>query len=124
MTTEEKNQILNLNRSGMTCRQISTALNIHHSTISNFLENNKKIETFGHCQTCGLEIEIPIKKRGGITPRFCSDQCRFDWHKKYTAMKTVKRICEFCGKEFTVVSYRKNKFCSRDCANKSQHEHR
>ena len=119
MTTEEKNQILNLNRSGMTFRQISTALNIHHSTISNFLENNKKIETFGHCQTCGLEIEIPIKKRGGITPRFCSDQCRANYWTEHQAQivrkSAVVSICAACGTHFSDYAKRARKYCCHDC---------
>ena len=33
--------------------------------------------------------------------------------------KMVSRVCEFCRKEFTSVSFRNNRFCSRSCANKS-----
>lgn len=119
MTIDKKNKILELNRVGKSTRQIAEIIGIHFSTIADLIKSNKDIQAYAYCRMCGKEIKIPNKKHGGVTRAFCDDKCRYKWHKRFGPKKMVSRVCEFCRKEFTSVSFRNNKFCSRSCANKS-----
>ena len=78
------------------------------------------------CYNCGKSIyRFPSRIKKG-KKYFCSWNCRFEAQKSYQRIlskhlyKRVKKICQFCGKEFIVANYRKNiaKFCSRRCKSK------
>ena len=61
---------------------------------------------------CGKRF--PYKKHG----IFCSDKCKAK-HRRMIGADNVKRICEWCGKEFEVSRFRKDgkgRFCCRQCA--------
>jgi very-short-patch-repair endonuclease/endogenous inhibitor of DNA gyrase (YacG/DUF329 family) len=86
------------------------------------------------CLNCGKELEVPRYKE---ERKFCSRECyrmyvRSEEYRKKRSeilknlrsvsnfegsqVKQVKKICQFCGKEFMVSQYEKNrKFCSVKC---------
>lgn len=66
------------------------------------------------CEFCG-KIFVKNKSDKLPTPRFCSNNCKHSFSRK----SFVVKICEFCGKEFSVknfYSYRKT--CSKSCGGK------
>ena len=71
------------------------------------------------CKNCGREIENPTGRR-----TFCSDQCRQQWwYSNRSAHPTdhlFTKVCEYCGKEYTVYGTNNRKYCSPDCAAKAR----
>ena len=63
------------------------------------------------CAFCGKEFETPFPSRA----KYCNFNCR---SKHYYAQKRnfEERICEECGKPFTVNKWEKRIFCSRACS--------
>jgi len=61
---------------------------------------------FSLCKICGEEI-----KGKNQYHKYCSDQCL------EMARHNPKRYCPICGKEIEIID---NKFCSRNCAERSQ----
>lgn len=72
-------------------------------------------ETTLICQNCGKEFQAynVCSNRN----KFCSNRCKSAWRRK-SGVDNVVRICEYCGKEFTVNKYSKSKFCSKSCGQK------
>lgn len=64
------------------------------------------------CKCCGKEYET-YKGRN----YFCSNACKSKWRRK-SGIDNEKRLCEVCGKEYTVNKYSKTRTCSRSCARK------
>lgn len=64
------------------------------------------------CEECGIEFNTYNNKS-----RFCSNKCKSAWRRK-SGLDDIEQICVGCGKVFKVNKYRKNKYCSIDCANK------
>ena len=119
MTTEEKNQILHLYREeGKGHRELSRIFNVNTSSID-FIISKKDVVRFDKCLNCGREIVIYRKK--GQPRKFCSCACKRSFYKKNSALRKGVFVCECCGKEFRQYKYLKRRFCSRQCANKSQH---
>ena len=85
------------------------------------------------CQTCGINISVDpcdVKYSKG---KFCSLRCRSKWRSEHQRGKKSplwkereKRICQTCGAEFPIESYRikygGGKFCSTACMGKWQSE--
>lgn len=82
------------------------------------LWENKKPEKY-ICTHCGKEFES-INSYGEMENRFCSNACRSAWRRKSGTDNEV-RVCEVCGKEFSINKYRKTSICSRHCAMVKRH---
>jgi very-short-patch-repair endonuclease/endogenous inhibitor of DNA gyrase (YacG/DUF329 family) len=86
------------------------------------------------CLNCGKEMEVPRYEEGR---QFCSRECyrmyvrseeyrkkrseilkNLRWDSKFEGkqIKQIRKICQFCGKEFIVPQYDEDrKFCSAEC---------
>jgi hypothetical protein len=71
------------------------------------------------CLFCGCEFESKSEKGS----KYCSNKCKsMDYRQKH--LVEVTKICEYCGKEFTVkcINGKTNtRFCSISCSSKSTH---
>lgn len=90
--------------------------------------NRKKVSV--KCSFCGKIFEVtPFRKRQ-TTHHFCSDDCYRSWKSERFSGdgnpnwhgRTVKMVCEFCGKEMERLEYqmKPHNFCSHECKNKYQ----
>ena len=114
MTTEKKNLILMMKRAGNSQRTMVTMTGLPKSTIQKFLAKNKDFIGYRVCPVYGEEF--PISQRMGRRV-YCSFKCyKKANNAEYTRVKTLKHVCECCGKEFMTYSCQKDKrFCSLDC---------
>ena len=117
MTIETKNQILKLKRQNASLREISRVLGVPLSSVDYFLKKNGDVVAYASCPNCGKEIAL--RKVRGRPSMFCSTECKFAYYKKHGSLKKREAVCEWCGKKFMTYRYRKIRFCSRECANKS-----
>lgn len=77
------------------------------------LPGRKKNGEIKQCVVCGTDIyEKPFEKRLGFH-RCCSRACKDKW----AARNSIKRPCEWCGKEITMSPFRSKiqRFCSKNC---------
>jgi hypothetical protein len=65
------------------------------------------------CLNCNSEFV------GRKTAKFCSNACKSAWRRR-TKTDDEVRNCALCGKEFTTNKYRKTKYCSKSCSNRSE----
>lgn len=67
------------------------------------------------CAYCEKPFEAYRKNQ-----RFCSDECRYEWHKEKNRKNPLLKIkiCEACGKEFPPAKLAggRQRFCSEDCS--------
>lgn len=67
------------------------------------------------CAYCEKPFEAYRKNQ-----RFCSDECRYEWHKEKNRKNPLLKIkiCEVCGKEFPPVKQAggRQRFCSEACS--------
>lgn len=67
------------------------------------------------CTYCEKPFEAYRKNQ-----RFCSDECRYEWHKEKNRKNPLLKIkiCEVCGKEFPPAKLAggRQRFCSEDCS--------
>lgn len=85
------------------------------------------------CDYCGKEIKKTRWELMRSKHHFCSRVCKYKWQSEKLSgsenpnwrNRTVKHICELCGKEFVIREYdiacgkRKGKYCSNRCAGKA-----
>ena len=62
------------------------------------------------CIECGKEFESH-----GKNSKYCCPACEQRYRRKH--INKIKKICEYCGKEFMSDKYDKARFCSSSCAN-------
>lgn len=123
MTTEQKNLILTLDREGKANKEIQKETGLSAGTISMFLKKcrEKKVDYFIQCLNCSKEVTIYKNRRERIDRLYCCKACRKEYYKRTGIEKSLKKICECCGKEFMTYPYRQARFCSKSCAKKSYH---
>ena len=108
MTTEEKNKILELRKSGKSIRQICEIVDRSNDTVHSLIASN--VDHFSKCQVCG--VEIAILKGPGRKRKYCSKECR---HSKQVD-KIDERVCLNCGKHFVTWKHKKKiRFCCQAC---------
>lgn len=81
-----------------------------------------------NCEICGKEFLVAKARRN--TARFCSFKCRGEAQSRgiwnFRPVMNVERICEVCGRKFTIHRSIENKrlrrFCSRSCYGKFRSE--
>jgi len=66
------------------------------------------------CDCCGEEFSAKGMHRRG---RFCSNKCK-SAYRRATGVDDETRQCEACGDDYRVNRYRKQRTCSRSCANR------
>lgn len=79
---------------------------------------NKKPQKYV-CDYCGKEYES-LNNYGEEGNRFCSNACKSAWRRK-SGIDNEIRVCEVCGREFSVNKYKKTSICSRHCAMVKRH---
>lgn len=78
----------------------------HYNRMKDKLYITKKYK----CKQCGKEFESTMTES-----KFCSNNCKSKWRREQ-GFDNEKRVCEHCGKEFTINKYSKTRTCSRKCA--------
>lgn len=101
--------------------QIAKLCKVHDSTILfNLKKNNIPIQkrppyfcnaNYNICLICGKRFKASHKNR-----KTCSRKCGAIRQSIFLTKKHIKKICQYCGKEFEVLpSQEKRKTCSREC---------
>jgi len=79
------------------------------------------------CYNCSKSIYRYFSRLKKGKKYFCSLNCRYKSQRIYQKelskhlYKRIKKVCQFCGKDFIVENYRRNtaQFCSKKCRGKS-----
>ena len=130
MTTDEKNKIISLRRSGMSMAEVADELGLSRNTVKSFCRRQGltgDAETMPAvtitdtpfektCQCCGKPMVVyPGRKE----KKFCSDKCRLRaWNSSLGKTRLdgmLEYSCPACGKVFYAYPNRKRKYCSHDC---------
>jgi len=107
MTTEEKNKILELRKSGKSIREICEIVDRSNDTVHSLVNSN--VDHFSKCPVCGFEIAV--LKGPGRKRVYCSDECR----RSKKNRKVEERVCLNCGKHFVTWKYKRIKYCCHSC---------
>ena len=119
MTASQQEQIKSLRAVGYSYRDISNALGIPAGTIKAYCSRMRKPHSVCstselQCKQCGVSIQnIPGKKKR----HFCSQKCYYLWWSENHGRKRTayQKTCAYCGTPFSVVSQKKQKYCSCAC---------
>lgn len=123
MTSEQKTQISDLRRSGLSYVKIGEIVGISKDTVKTYCRRNN-ISTETHavnpdviiCKNCGKPV---IQKNACRKMVFCSPSCRQDWWNAHPEMVHKKAVydyvCAGCGKAFTAYGNSHRKYCSHSC---------
>lgn len=124
MTTDERNKIVRMRKSGIGYATIAQELGLSKNTVKTFCRRNgltsvAVVETDleqHFCPQCGA----PVEQMPGRKPKkFCCDICRNRWWNAH--LGEVKRkamyeyVCPTCGKIFYAYGNRHRKYCSHEC---------
>lgn len=125
MTKAEMRRIHALQLQGLAYRRIAAELGLSVNTVKSYcqrhpvgtvLEKRAKSSPDNVCKHCGSELSMTPGKRRRL---FCSDDCRMAWWKKNRRQMQRKtyhtKLCQCCGREFSVYGKPSQKFCSRHC---------
>lgn len=124
MTTEERNKIVRMRKTGIGYATIAQELGLSKNTVKTFCRRNgltsaERAESGPEqhiCPQCGAYVE---QTPGRKAKKFCSDICRNKWWN--THLGEVKReamyeyACPTCGKTFYAYGNRHRKYCSHQC---------
>ena len=119
MTKKQMQQIDAGRASGQTYKEISESLGIPVSTIKSYfaratVQPKQEPMVIRKCQYCGTALEQKTVSRSA---RFCGNRCYRLWWEKHAARpRTVyEKVCAGCGKPFSTVSKKNQKYCSAAC---------
>lgn len=122
MTNEEKDQIIQMRKSGVSCTKIGRALGLSENTVKTFCRRNgltgapSKSKDQKKCLWCG---KVLVQKQGRKEKKFCSDGCRNRWWNSHQELVKKKAVYEFdcacCGKHFTAYGNAGRKYCCHSC---------
>ena len=130
MTTEQKNRISEMRKSGVSYAEIADRLCIAKEAVRSYCRNHKvtaepiKPETtLPVCPQCGMPVhQIAGRKK----KRFCSVSCCQLWwnaHPDAVRQKAVYHYtCAGCGKAFTAYGNSHRKYCSHECYIKDRYK--
>jgi endogenous inhibitor of DNA gyrase (YacG/DUF329 family) len=132
MTENQKTQILEMRRIGLTYRHIATSLSLKEGTVKTYclraarkgLPAVSPEPTQCVCKQCGKQIVHVAKRKKRI---FCCDACRQKWWGShlFLASQSSKCLhhftCPTCGKPFTAYGNPRRKFCSHQCYIRSRY---
>jgi len=127
VTGDQKRNIQDMRRQGLSYTQIAESLGLSVSTIksycwrnnlpvcnaSNDTENEDDKE---HCKQCGRRLEQIPKSKPKV---FCSDKCRHAWwsaHRDRLNRKAIYHMsCARCGRPFDSYGNKTRKYCCHAC---------
>ena len=125
MTSETKEKIILMRKSGLSYTDIGRILEMPTDTVRSFCTRNgveagerKKEERpdTTRCRECGKEIVQNPKNK---PKTFCCAACRVTWWEKHpdaSVRKSANKIiCPACGKEFFSYGNSKRKYCCHEC---------
>lgn len=120
MTTEQKDTISRLRRTGLNFSAIAESVGLPVGTVKTFCYRNAvtpSVATDKHvCLCCGKEVP---QNPGRKEKKFCSDRCRNTWWNrnldKVNRKANYKIICACCKKEFISYGNASRKYCSHEC---------
>lgn len=124
MTTEERNTIALMRKSGTGYAVIARELGLSKNTVKTFCRRNGLTSTPASetnleqhlCPQCGGPVDLTPGRK---PKRFCCDACRYKWWNAH--LDEVKRkamyeyICPTCGKTFFAYGNKHRKYCSHEC---------
>lgn len=127
MTSEQKEQIMQLRAAGCGYMKISQKMSISVNTIKSYCRRHETANPMPAaldmqkneqhiCLNCGKKVK---QNPGRKEKKFCSDRCRNHWWNAH--LDTVKRkanyeyICPCCKKKFTAYGNSDRKYCSHEC---------
>ena len=120
MTEQQKKQITELRKNGMSYNTIADAVSLSLGTVKAFcsrhaIEHRPDSKPTG-CKRCGDEI---INTPGHRQRIFCSAECqRLYWREHPELMNhtaIIQKRCPACGKEFSDYRDHSRKYCSHAC---------
>ncbi len=127
MTGEQKRNIQDMRRQGMSYARIAGVLGLSVNTVKSFCRRNKlsvcnaskdaeNKEDKAICKQCGKLLEQTLKKK---PKTFCSDRCRYAWwskHRDRMNRKAIYRLtCAHCGRAFDSYGNKNRKYCCHTC---------
>ncbi len=126
MTTDQKNSIVWMRKSGIGYAAIAQELGLSKNTVKTFCRRNDLISASGEvpqaetnkrfCPQCGVPVQ---QTPGRKEKKFCSNICRNKWWNAHQG--DVKRkamyefVCPACGKSFYAYGNRHRRYCSHEC---------
>lgn len=119
---EGKSKVLELREGGMTYGQIAKELDMTIGTVKSICSRAKAPE--GRCKECGKPIRQTAGKRKKV---FCSDVCRWKWHREHpeeSGRMTTEHVCENCGKAFSTMGNKHQRYCSQECYREARYGRR
>jgi uncharacterized protein YjcR len=119
---EIKEQIIELRSKGYGAKRISRELGVSLNTVKSAIRRSGgETEAAGSCRNCGKEID----NSAGHRKAFCCDRCRSEWWNKrrkgLAGPIGEKRVCAYCGREFSSYSHKGQKYCSHGCYIKARY---
>ena len=120
MTDQQKRQIEFCRAKGASVSTIAEMVGLPIGTVKSYCSRQKESELpVQKCQYCGSPI---MQTEGRKAKHFCNQSCYFRWRYSQGDLKRTayKKKCAHCGKTFDAVSKKEQKYCSRDCFNKSR----
>ncbi len=119
---DAKEQIFGLRAKGYGAKRISRELGVSLNTVKSAIRRSSgESANAGSCRNCGKEID----NKGGHRKAFCCDRCRSEWWNKRRKILArpsgKKRICSYCGREFSSYSHKGQKYCSHECYIKARY---
>ena len=99
MTTEQRNQILDMYRNkGMKQKDIAAIIGVTSARINIFLKESEDVLYYASCLNCGKSL--PVRK--GVTgkkPKYCCKECKYEDYRNNKRRRHVIHVCEHCGKD-------------------------
>ena len=119
MTENQKNQIDECRENGMTISETADATGLPLGTVKSYCRRRESEQPDTVCKYCGAPL---THTEGHKEKHFCNQSCYFRWRYAQGDLKRTeyKKKCAYCGKTFTIVSKKKQKYCSRACFLKSR----
>ena len=88
----------------------------HTQNYENVKDKLHQTQTFV-CKQCGTEYTGTVNGHNS----FCSSKCKAKYRRQ-SGVDNIKRICEYCEKEFIVNRYSKTRYCCQSCSTKARWE--
>ena len=119
---DAKEKIFGLRAKGYGAKRISRELGVSLNTVKSAIRRSSgEAEAAGSCRNCGKEID----NSAGHRKAFCCDRCRSEWwnrrRKGLAGPIGEKRVCAYCGREFSSYSHKGQKYCSHGCYIKARY---
>jgi transposase len=127
VTGEQKRNIQDMRRQGLSYSQIADSLSLSVNTVKSFCRrNNLSVHNASndtenkadkeHCKQCDRRLEQTPNSKPKV---FCSDQCRHAWwsaHRDRLNRKAVYHLtCAYCGRVFDSYGNKTRKYCCHAC---------